>query len=282
MNKDAEHKRLQTLNIGVIGLGRMSGAILQGVLRAGVSPSQCWAAGSSGERAMALTERYGIVCVGPAGYGKRLAETDVLILGVKPHVMSGVLDTLQDVIHKFGLKPNALIISIAAGVTLASMERVLETAAVLRAMPNTPALIGEGLTALSANTHVTPAQKTIAESIFASVGQSVWVPEAQLNAFTGLFGSGPAYVMLMMEALAEAGLAQGLTHEVVWQGVPQLFKGSALLLQERGLHPAVLKNEVITPQGTTIAGLQALEAHGVRHALAEAVKAATRRAETLS
>jgi len=278
-------EHLKTLKLGIIGLGNMSGAILKGLLDAGLSKENCWAVASSDESAVRKQEKCGIRSVGPKGYKEFIREADVILLGVKPYKMNDVLGTLSDLAHEVGgFKEGAMLLSVAAGTTLETMDRSLRghDIAIVRTMPNTPALIGQGVTALCCSDATSHDQRDLATMMFKQVGKTFWLEEHQLNAFTGLCGSGPAYVMVMMEALAEAGLAQGLPHSVVWEAVPQLLKGSAQLADQMDKHPAVLKAEVITPGGTTIAGVLALEKAGIRKALYEAVEAATRRADGLS
>jgi pyrroline-5-carboxylate reductase len=273
---------LADLKIGIIGLGSMSGAILKGLIHSGVQVENAWAVCSSSERAVHRQREFKIQCFGTIQDIQGLQGVDVLLLGVKPLVMPHVLQDLKEALAERPLNEKTIVISVAAGVTLAHLQEALGEVAIVRSMPNTPALVQAGLTALVANDFVSQEHRVVVESVFGAVGRYFWLKESQLNAFTALFGSGPAYVMLIMEALAEAGLAEGLPHDVVWEGVTQLLKGSALLQEASGKLPAQLKKEVITPQGTTIAGLQALEANGLRHALGEAVRAATHRADELS
>lgn len=276
---------LADLKVGIIGLGSMSGAILKGLMNVGVQAQHCWAVCSSPERAILREREFGISCFAiseASSYAERLKDVDVILLGVKPLVMPHVLQDLKAVLANYPLNEKTVVISVAAGVTLSHLQEALGEVAIVRSMPNTPSLVQEGLTALVSNAFVSQGHRGVVESVFGAVGRYFWLKESQLNAFTALFGSGPAYVMLIMEALAEAGLAEGLPHDVVWEGVTQLLKGSALLQEASGKLPAQLKKEVITPQGTTIAGLQALEANGLRHALGEAVRAATQRADELS
>jgi pyrroline-5-carboxylate reductase len=269
---------LNTLKIGIIGLGNMSGAILKGLLKAGVLPENVVGMASSPQRATLRHAEYGVVCTTLEEGTDALSAVDLLILGVKPFVMPAVLADLEGIT----LKAKAVVVSIAAGTTLATIGKSLPNTAIVRAMPNTPALVGQGFTALSSNAYVDETQKKLAESVFEAVGKAVWLEEGQINAFTGLFGSGPAYVFEVMEALVDAGLAEGLPTSVVEEGVLQLVKGSALLLENRATTASQLKAEVVTPNGTTARGLEVLRSANVAGALVEAVHAATRRAEELS
>jgi pyrroline-5-carboxylate reductase len=269
---------LNTLKIGIIGLGNMSGAILKGLLKAGVLPENVVGMASSPQRSVLRQAEYGVVCTTLKEGTDALSQVDLLILGVKPFVMPAVLADLAQI----PLKKDVLVLSIAAGTTLATIGKSLPNTAIIRAMPNTPALVGQGFTALSANAYVDETQKKLAESVFEAVGKAVWLEEGQINAFTGLFGSGPAYVFYIMEALVEAGLAEGLPTSVVEEGVLQLVKGSALLLENRATTASQLKSEVVTPNGTTARGLEVLRSANVAEALVDAVHQATRRAEELS
>jgi pyrroline-5-carboxylate reductase len=269
---------LNTLKIGIIGLGNMSGAILKGLLKAGVLPENVVGMASSPHRATLRQAQYGVSCTTLELAQDALSAVDLLILGVKPFVMTRVLADLAQI----PLKKDVLVLSIAAGTTLATLGKHLPHTAIVRAMPNTPALVGQGFTALSANADVDETQKKLAESVFEAVGKAVWLEEGQLDAFTGLFGSGPAYVFEVMEALVDAGLAEGLPPSVVEEGVLQLVKGAALLLETRATTASQLKAEVVTPNGTTARGLEVLRSANVAGAFVDAIHAATRRAEELS
>jgi len=174
------------------------------------------------------------------------------------------------------------VVSIAAGVPIGVFaEKLPAGARIVRAMPNTPALVLEGATALARGTHATDADVATARGIFDAVGETVVLDESQMDAVTGLSGSGPAYVMLIAEALADGGVRMGLSRETARTLAVRTLYGSAKLLLESGEHPAVLKDKVASPAGTTIAGLCVLESHGVRNALIEAVTAATLRSKEL-
>ncbi len=269
---------LNTLKIGIIGLGNMSGAILKGLLKAGVLPENVVGMASSPQQATLRQAEYGVTCTTLELGKDALSQVDLLILGVKPFVMPAVLADLEGIT----LKAKAVVVSIAAGTTLATIGESLPNTAIVRAMPNTPALVGQGFTAMAPNAYVDETQKKLAESVFGAVGKAVWLQEGQINAFTGLFGSGPAYIFYIMEALVEAGLAEGLPTSVVEEGVLQLVKGAALLLENRTTTASQLKAEVVTPNGTTAKGLEALASAKVEVALKDAVHQATRRAEELS
>jgi pyrroline-5-carboxylate reductase len=279
---------LEGKRIGIIGLGNMGGAVVAGLRQAGLAPEQFWVSCSTEERAKEKAEKTGLHCVGPSQYGPLLPETDVLLIAVKPHGLRPAMHTLEHLTQKYPFKqvegkPACPVVSIVAGASLETLGTLMGNhIPIIRTMPNTTALVHEGVTALCSNAFVTPEQETCVDDLFLTVGETYWMEECRLNAFTGLFGSGPAYMMLMMEAFAEAGLSVGLPAHMVWDAVPRLMKGAALLQQQQRKHPAQLKAEVLTPGGTTIAGLQALEEKAVRAAIMHAVQAATERANVLS
>lgn len=205
-------------------------------------------------------------------------DADIVLLAVKPAVVPGAVEGIASVVTS-----KQLVISIAAGVSLETIEsRLPDGVGVIRAMPNTPCQISAGAIGFSAGKAVTREQVDAAKTIFDAVGISFEVPEKQLNAVTGLSGSGPAYVYLMIEAMSDAGVRVGLPRNVALKLAAQTVYGSAKLVIDADEHPAKLKDQVTSPGGTTIAALDALEKAGFRSALMEAVKAATKRSEELS
>jgi pyrroline-5-carboxylate reductase len=203
---------------------------------------------------------------------------DIVVVAVKPHVLPAVLDDLHDV-----LRPGCPLVSVAAGVQIERIENSLPSEwPVIRAMPNLAMLVRESATALSANRFVTQQDMQTVESVFRAVGTVVQVEESQMHAVTGLTGSGPAYVSLVIEGLAAGGVKKGLQPSLARELACQLLYGTAKLLAEKDLHPAVLRDQVTTPGGTTIAGLKELEMHSVRGALLAAVEAASERSEELA
>jgi pyrroline-5-carboxylate reductase len=204
------------------------------------------------------------------------ADAEVLVLAVKPGDAVAALESCAPV-----LPEGALIVSIAAGVTLAKLEAAAPGRPIVRAMPNTGALVGQGAAAIAAGSTATEVDLELAERVLGSVGVVVRVPEALLDAVTGLSGSGPAYVFLVAEALIEAGVLVGLSREVSDRLVRQTLLGAATLLTEGDESPEALRAAVTSPGGTTAAGLQVLESHGVRAAVLDAVAAATRRSTEL-
>lgn len=262
--------------LGIIGGGVMGTAILARLLGAGYyAPSQILVSEPMAERRSQLADQFGIGVT--ADNTEVVQATDALLLAIKPQVFGAVMQGLTSVMTDFP----GVVLSILAGTTLANLEQALPGCAVVRAMPNTPATVGVGCTAIAPGRLVGGEQLARAREIFAAVGQVVEVPETLMDAVTGLSGSGPAYVALMVEALADGGVAVGLPRAIAQQLALQTVLGTATLLNETGQHPALLKDQVTSPGGTTIAGIGALEQAGFRSALIEAVKAATRRSQEL-
>ncbi len=202
------------------------------------------------------------------------AEAEIMLLAVKPQSLKGLALSLTDA-------PAPCIVSILAGVTLAQLGMIFPDKAIVRAMPNTPAQVGAGVTAIAPNSLVTDSQRDQVRQIFEAVGTVVEVAESLMNAVTGLSGSGPAYVALMVEAMADGGVAAGLPRAIALQLATQTVLGTAQLLTTTKLHPAQLKDQVTSPAGTTIAAIAQLEKAGLRSAMIEAVLTATHRAEEL-
>jgi pyrroline-5-carboxylate reductase len=262
--------------IGFLGTGNMAEALIKGLTAAGlVEAKQVWASNPRRERAAELAERYGIHATTHNQDVVRHAE--IVVLSVKPQILPHVLDEIAP--H---LKPAALVISIAAGTPIAAIaKRLPERTRVVRTMPNTPALVGAGATAIAGGDHATDEDLEIARHIFDAVGKTVTVDEEQLDAVTGLSGSGPAYVFLIIEALSDAGVKMGLSRHHAQALAAQTVLGSAKLLLETNEHPGRLKDMVTSPGGTAIAGLHTLEAGGLRTTLINAVETATRRSREL-
>jgi len=206
-----------------------------------------------------------------------LANAEVVLVAVKPQAFAKVVPDLQAAAGQ----QTSLLLSIMAGTPLATLEAAVPGWPVVRAMPNTPATVGAGMTAIASGQHATADHLQQARTIFEAVGDVVEVPENLINAVTGLSGSGPGYVAIMIEALADGGVAARLPRVIALQLAIQTVKGTATLLQETDLHPAVLKDRVTSPGGTTIAGIAQLEAGNLRAALISAVRAACDRADEL-
>jgi pyrroline-5-carboxylate reductase len=263
-------------SIGFLGTGNMAEALIKGLIGSGVvEATQIHGSDPRKERCAEMKERYAIHATTHNEDVVRHAE--IVVLSVKPQILPKVLDEIAP--H---LKPSALVISIAAGTPLAAIERRLPPGTrVIRTMPNTPALVGAGATAIAAGSHAKEADVEATQRIFDAVGMTVVIDESQLDAVTGLSGSGPAYVFLIIEALSDAGVKMGLSRYNAQALAAQTLLGSAKLLIETHEHPGRLKDMVTSPGGTAIAGLHTLEAGGLRTTLINAVEAATNRSREL-
>ncbi|MCJ8500441.1 pyrroline-5-carboxylate reductase [Desulfatitalea alkaliphila] len=263
--------------IGFVGSGNMAEALISGLLATGrTHPENILCADINAERRNEMAQRYGVV---PEGDNTALiARADVVIYAVKPQIMDSVLRQTAA-----GLRPTQLVISIAAGIPMAAIAvHTAQPLHLVRAMPNVCAAVKAAATAIVAGPHATTADRQTASTIFASVGECVTVPaEHLLDAVTGLSGSGPAYVFLILEALADAGVKMGLARAEALRLAAQTVAGAARMQLETNVHPAVLKDRVTSPGGTTIAGLHALEKGGLRAILMDAVEMATQRAQAL-
>ena len=262
--------------IGFIGAGNMASAIIRGLIGTGTLPAgQILAADPDEERLRTLEAELGI---GVTVDNTRVArQATVVVLATKPQVFAQVLPTVSP-----ALGAHSLVISIAAGISTRLVERAFPRGTrVVRTMPNTPTLVGAGATAIAGGAHATGADLDLAETLFRSVGIAVRVPEEQIDAVTGLSGSGPAYVFAMIEALRDAGTAEGLPEETALRLATQTVFGAARLLLEQHESPETLRQRVTSPGGTTKAGLDALDAAGFSDALRGAVRAATRRSAEL-
>lgn len=264
-----------THTIAFVGGGRMAEALISGVLSSKrYKAEQIHVADPDTARLDHLTKRYG-VHVGRTNH-EVVASGEVVVLAVKPQVTADVLKEIGGVLAK------RLVISVVAGIPL---RRILETCGAqthaIRAMPNTPAMVGEGMTALAAGPGVEAQEIACARQIFESVGRVVSVDERVMDAVTGLSGSGPAYAFLMIEAMADGGVKMGLSRETAGLLAAQTLLGAARMVLETGQHPAQLKDHVASPSGTTMAGLHRLEQGGLRGLLIDAVEAATKRSQEL-
>lgn len=261
--------------IGFIGAGNMAEAMIRGLLRGGdFAIAQIAASGPREERMRELRDTYGIYATTD---NKVPAASEIVVLSVKPQILSRVLDEVGSTVS-----PEALVISIAAGVPVAAIQSRLATGTrVVRAMPNTPALVDAAATAIARGEYARESDLEDAKRIFDAIGTTVILDESQLDAVTGLSGSGPAYVFLILEALSDGGVKVGLSRRTAQLLAAQTVLGSAKLLLETNEHPGLLKDMVTSPGGTAITGLHTLEHGGVRTTLMNAVEAATRRSREL-
>lgn len=253
----------------------MGAALLGGLVDGGWDPDDLVVAEIDAERRRELEQRHPKVRVVPSA-AWAVADAGVVIVAVKPADVAATLEQVQA-----SLGPRALVVSIAAGVTIGALEAAAPGRPVVRAMPNTPALVGRGVSAIAGGAHATDHDLALAERVLGAVGTVVRVAEPALDAVTGLSGSGPAYVMLVAEAMIEAGVLVGLPREVAVRLVVETLAGSAALLAQGEGTPEGLRAAVTSPGGTTAAGLRELERHGVRAAFLDAVAAATRRSREL-
>jgi pyrroline-5-carboxylate reductase len=262
--------------IAFLGAGNMAGALIKGLLHAGAcAPSQILATDVRADRLAQLARDHGIAT--SADNAEAAAWADVVVLATKPQVFDRLLTQIAGAV-----RPESLVISIAAGVPASAIEaRLAPGTRVVRTMPNTPAIVEAGATAIAAGTHATAEDLAVTQAIFASVGVAVQLDESLVDAATGLSGSGPAYIFLIIEALSDAGVKVGLHRDSAQLLAAQTVLGSAKLLLDTGEHPGRLKDMVTSPGGTAIAGLHTLEAGGLRTTLINAVEAATRRAQEL-
>jgi len=265
------------LNIGFLGAGKMATALAKGFLHAKLlSVDQIVAADPFADAREHFAAATGARTVAANLEAARLAS--VLILATKPDQVAPALAQIAGV-----FSPDHLLISIAAGVSLAKLEAVLPAGArVIRVMPNTPALVGAGAAAFALGQHATAADGDLARQLFSAVGVALPVKENLLDAVTGLSGSGPAFVYQFIEALSDGGVAAGLPRDVATQLAAQTAFGAAKMVLETGYHPALLKDAVTTPAGCTIDGILELEEGGLRVTLIKAVMRATERAKQLA
>jgi pyrroline-5-carboxylate reductase len=262
------------VKIGIVGMGKMGEAVAIGLRKSGVEATVRGATRTE-ESAAEVRERLGIPCSTDSADAAR--DADIVLLGVKPHQAEKVLRDIAPV-----LTSDQLLLSICASITTAQLtEWSGGKATVIRAMPNTPCLIGEGMTVFCSGVGVRPHQLEAAERLFGPLGRTAVVEESLMDGVTGLSGCGPAYVYLIIEALSEAGVKIGLPRETATLLAAQTLAGASRMVLERGVHPAALKDEVTTPAGCTIDGLMALEDGKLRVTLIKGVLAATERSKSL-
>jgi pyrroline-5-carboxylate reductase len=261
--------------VAVLGAGVMGETLASGLLRAGRRPEDLILTERRPDRADELRERYGVDIVSNP---EAAQKADTLMLVVKPQDMAGVLDEISP--H---LTSDQLVVSLAAGVTTATVEaRLPEGVPVVRVMPNTPALVDEGMAVLSGGSHCDEAHLVEAETLLSANGRVLRVPEKQQDAVTAISGSGPAYIFFVVESMIEAGVHLGLPRPTATELAVQTVVGSAKLLRETGEHPVVLRERVTSPGGTTAAALRELEDHKVRAAFLAAAEAARDRSRALA
>ncbi|GIH64048.1 MULTISPECIES: pyrroline-5-carboxylate reductase [Microbispora] len=261
--------------IAILGTGKMGEALLSGLVRAGLRPDEIVATARRPERAEALRERYGVRVASNAEAAK-LADT--LILAVKPQDMAALLTEISP--H---VAADRLVISVAAGITTAFVEaRLGDGVAVVRVMSNTPVLVDEAMSVISAGAHASEEHLKRTEELLSPVGKVLRIPESQQDAATALSGSGPAYFFYLVEAMVDAGILLGMPRAAALDMVTQSIVGAAIMLRDSGEHPVILREAVTSPGGTTISAIAELERHKVRAAFLDAIEAACERSRRLA
>ncbi|MGA2170268.1 MAG: pyrroline-5-carboxylate reductase [Terracidiphilus sp.] len=269
--------QLPHIHVAVLGAGKMGGILLQAFLKQNLfAPDQIHATVAHAERAIALSTQWGVDVSTDNLEAAR--QSDLILLGVKPFQVPDLIAEIRP-----ALTPAKTLVSFAASVKTRAIEDAAGMEiAVIRAMPNTPSALGAGAAALCRGRFVSAAQMELAQRIFETVGRTVVVDEKHMDAVTGLSASGPAYIYIIIEALAEAGVKVGLSREIATQLAAQTTFGAAKMVLETGYHPALLKDAVTTPAGCTIDGILELEEGGLRVTLIKAVMRATERAKQLA
>lgn len=259
------------MKIGFIGCGNMASGMIRGILASGKVPAEDLTASARSEATKArIKDDFGIAC---ATNKETAAIADLLFLAVKPQVYETVITEIRDEV-----KDSAVIISIAPGKSLAWLAQQFgRDLKIVRAMPNTPAMVGEGMSALTANELVTPDELSCVMDIFGSFGQALTIPEHLMDVVTAVSGSSPAYVYLFIEAMADGAVAGGMPREQAYRFAAQSVLGSAKMVLETGMHPGQLKDMVCSPGGTTIEAVRVLEEKGLRSSVIEAELACLRK-----
>ena len=263
--------------IGFIGCGNMGQAMIGGIVKSGlVPPEQVYAADPSEQNLNRVQKEYGI-CVTQDNLVSA-KKCDILVLSVKPYLYADVIEEIRDTV-----KQDVVIVMIAAGQTIAVNEaRFGRNIKIVRAMPNTPALVGEGMAALCANSYVTGEEKDEVREIFESFGKAEFVAENMMDVVAGVSGSSPAYVYMFIEALADGAVLQGMPRQQAYTFAAQAVLGSARMVLETGMHPGALKDMVCSPGGTTIEAVASLEQDGLRAAVIRAVDVCTEKSKAMS
>jgi len=275
-NDEQAGARVSGVTMAFLGTGNMGEAVLAGALAAGVAPEDVVATSRRAERGAHLTERFGVRAT--TDNVAAVAGAHVVVVGVKPKDVGAMLDRVAD-----SLEPGAVVVSVAAGLPLSFFEQRLPAGTpVVRAMPNTPALVGAGVTAVVGGSAAREDDVALVEQVLSGSGHVFRVAEKDIDAFGALAGSGPAYVFYVVDAMAEAGVLLGLTRDVARRLAVETVLGSAKLLDETGEHPVLLREKVSSPGGTTVAALRKLDDGGVRAAFLDALEAARDRSRELA
>jgi len=260
--------------LAIFGAGKLGEALLSGLRRAGRTPEEIVIVERYADRAAYLLEKYQVRAVTPA---EAVAHARTLIVAVKPQDVGVLLDTVAPLVG-----PEQLVVSVAAGIPTKYYEqRLADGVPVIRVMPNTPALVDQAMSVISAGAHADEKHLAAAEALLRPVGKVRRLPEAQQDAVTALSGSGPAYFFFLVEAMIDAGILLGISRDVAADLIVQSALGAATMLSDTGTHPVQLRENVTSPGGTTIAAIRELERHGVRAALIDAIEAARDRSVEL-
>jgi pyrroline-5-carboxylate reductase len=258
-----------SLTLAIVGSGTMGAAIVRGVLRSGkLQPHQIYVTDRRADVVNAMHAEHGVRATTSNDEACRAAQ--VVLLAVKPHEIAAVVDSDR----MRTLLDGKLVISIAAGVRLAQLAAWVPGSAVIRAMPNTPCLIGEGMTVIARGSTVSDAQTAVAHEIFSAVGRCLEMDDKLMDAVTSLNGSGPAFAYVFLEAMCDGAVRMGLRRDAAMEIAAQMFQGAARMVLQTGEHPAALKDQVTTPAGCTIAGLLTMEDGRIRSVIARAVEEA--------
>lgn len=276
VSEQKDEQQVTGTTVAFLGTGNMGEAVLSGALKAGVAPGDVVVTSRRPERGAQLTERYGVRAT--TDNVAAVAGAHVVVVGVKPKDVGSMLDRVAG-----SLEPGAVVVSVAAGLPLSFFEQRLPAGTpVVRAMPNTPALVGAGVTAVVGGTAAREDDVALVETVLSGSGHVFRVAEKDMDAFGALAGSGPAYVFYVVDAMAEAGVLLGLTRDVARRLAVETVLGSARLLDETGEHPVLLREKVSSPGGTTVAALRRLDDGGVRAAFLDALSAARDRSRELA
>lgn len=268
---------MKQITLGFLGGGNMASAMISGLVNSKkIAASQIVVFDRKPETNRALHDKFGITAADSAE--QLVADVDYLIAAVKPNVLP---DTLAGLASQ--LKPTTVVISVAAGVSLATLGEALpKQQKIVRVMPNTPCLVGEGMSSITPNEQVSDAERDTVLEIFSSFGEAQVVSESQVHAVVGVSGSAPAYIYLLIEAMADAAVLEGMPRAKAYQFAAQAVKGSAEMVLRSGQHPAELKDNVCSPGGTTIEAVKVLEDHGFRAAIINAIRACSAKSAAMS
>jgi pyrroline-5-carboxylate reductase len=262
--------------VAFIGCGAMGEAILKGMLKGGIVTKEDVAVGVPTQaRRDYLSQTYGVAV--HEKNAEAAAGADIVVLAVKPQMAAKAVT--EDLVRT--LSGKATVLSIMGSYSLEMLHALVPSCPVVRAMPNTPLAVGMGMTALTADDRVSEAAKKAADAMFTSCGETVWVDESAMEAITAISGCGPGYLFVVIDAMADAGVMAGLPRQLAIKLAAQTMAGSGVMALKTGLHPAQLRDQVTSPGGTTIAGIKALENHGVRGAFYDAVQAVLNRSAAL-